>query len=286
MVMDPLSLSKNELIKWIKHTLKYYGIKLKKKLSQVMLVDPKSYRKIFDTVASVNDARNNVVTEIGSGFGTLTASLARASNLYIIGIELDKRFAPILREVQESFINVDIVISDARLLLQSIRSIDMVVGNLPYHITSDLLTVIGKIDVRYALVTVQKDVADRLIAQPGTKNYGKISLFTQYLFDVELIEILPPNLFVPPPEVFSAIVLLKRKRTYKEYSYAESLVKCLFSFKRKNLLKSLKRCLKKNNICSTELSEKIWRKRVFQLAPEDIDILATLLKRTCLEKKE
>ncbi|MEM1541775.1 MAG: 16S rRNA (adenine(1518)-N(6)/adenine(1519)-N(6))-dimethyltransferase RsmA [Ignisphaera sp.] len=284
--MDPLSLSKNELIKWIKHTLKYYGIKLKKKLSQVMLVDPKSYRKIFDTVASVNDARNNVVTEIGSGFGTLTASLARASNLYIIGIELDKRFAPILREVQESFINVDIVISDARLLLQSIRSIDMVVGNLPYHITSDLLTVIGKIDVRYALVTVQKDVADRLIAQPGTKNYGKISLFTQYLFDVELIEILPPNLFVPPPEVFSAIVLLKRKRTYKEYSYAESLVKCLFSFKRKNLLKSLKRCLKKNNICSTELSEKIWRKRVFQLAPEDIDILATLLKRTCLEKKE
>ncbi|MEM1916966.1 MAG: 16S rRNA (adenine(1518)-N(6)/adenine(1519)-N(6))-dimethyltransferase RsmA [Ignisphaera sp.] len=286
MVIDPLSLSKNELIKWIKYTLKHYNIKLKKKLSQVMLIDPKSYRKIFDTVTKcIDDTRNNVVTEIGSGFGTLTASLARASSLYIIGIEFDKRFVPILRKVQESFINVDIVVSDATLLLQSMRSIDMVVGNLPYHITSDLLTIIGRIDVRYALVTIQKDVADRLIAQPGTRNYGKISLFTQYLFDVELIEILPPNLFVPPPEVFSAIVLLKRKRSYREYSYVEPLVKCLFSFKRKNLLKSLKRCLK-NDIDSTELSEKIWRKRVFQLAPEDIDILATLLKRICLEKKE
>lgn len=289
MVIDPLNSTRNNIIKWIKTILNSHGIKLKKKLSQIILIEPKAYKTIINSITNcLTDNQHAAVLEIGCGLGTLTFSLAKTQNMYVIGVEIDKRFTPILRKLQSIFPNLDIVIGDGRKILNSIRSVNTVVGNLPYHITSDILIAMSKTNIQCALITIQKDVANRLMTRPGSRNYGKISLYTQYLFDIKLVDVLPPNFFFPPPEVFSAIILLKRKKLYTSYAYVEPLIKCLFSYKRKNLLKSLKKCLNKNYkdcINSINLSEEIWRKRVFQLAPEDIDTLVILLKKNCLEMK-
>lgn len=280
MVVDVLTLSRKELIRWIKISLSRYGIKLKKKLSQVMMVEPRAFKRLFEAVtALVKDIEKPIIIEIGTGLGTLTSALGKIANSYIISIELDSRFAPLLKELQEMYQNIDIVISDARKMLSSVRSSHLVVGNLPYHITSDLVLEIGKSNILYAIITVQKDVAERFIANPGSKNYGKISLFVQYLFNVEILDILPPSYFVPSPEVFSAIILMKRKRAYSEYLGIEDIVKCMFSFRRKHVLKSFKKCLNLElSSLKIDESDEVWRKRVDQLAPEDIEKLVTILK--------
>lgn len=289
MVIDVLNSSRRELVKWLKSNLSRYGIRLRKKLSQVMMVEPKAFRRIVEAVNTCTQnhkVKNLVVLEVGSGLGTLTRAIGGNSEIYVVGIEVDRRFAPILKEVQELYPNIDIVIGDARRIIEAFRSIHVVTGNLPYHITSDLIMAIGKSNALCSVITVQKDVADRLIAKPGTRNYGKISLFVQYLFDVEFIDVLPPQFFIPVPEVSSAIVLMRRKRMYSEYSSVEDVVKCLFSSRRKYLLKSLKKCLGSEiNTAELDLSDGLWRKRVYQLVPEDIEKLATIVKRLTLSQK-
>ncbi|MEM1644540.1 MAG: 16S rRNA (adenine(1518)-N(6)/adenine(1519)-N(6))-dimethyltransferase RsmA [Ignisphaera sp.] len=289
MVIDVLNSSRRELVKWLKSNLLKYGIRLRKKLSQVMMVEPKAFKRIVEVVNMCTQnyiIRNLAVLEVGSGLGTLTIAIGENSKVYVIGTEVDRRFAPILKEVQELYPNIDIVIGDARRIIESSRSIHVVTGNLPYHITSDLIMAIGRSNALCSVITVQKDFADRLIAKPGTKNYGKISLFTQYVFDVEFIDILPPQFFIPVPEVSSAIVLMRRKRRYSEYSDVEDVVKCLFSFRRKHLLKSLKKCLSLEiSTAELDLSDELWKKRVYQLAPEDIEKLATIVKSLTLSQK-
>uniref|UniRef100_A0A7C4JJK8 Ribosomal RNA small subunit methyltransferase A n=1 Tax=Ignisphaera aggregans TaxID=334771 RepID=A0A7C4JJK8_9CREN len=282
MVMDILNTSRKEIVKWLKSNLSRYGIKLRKKLSQVMMVEPKAFRRIVEAInVCVQNCsiRNPVVLEVGAGLGTLTTAIGGNIKAYVVGIEIDKRFTSLLKEVQDLYPNIDIIIGDARRIIEAFRFVHVVAGNLPYHITSDLVLAISRSNAICSVITIQKDVADRLMAKPGTKNYGKISLFVQYMFDVELIDILPPQFFIPAPEVSSAIVLMKRKRGYSEYSTVESIVKCLFSFRRKHLLKSLKKCIGSEiNIVELDLSDDLWRKRVYQLAPEDIRKLATIVR--------
>uniref|UniRef100_A0A7C2V9L9 Ribosomal RNA small subunit methyltransferase A n=1 Tax=Ignisphaera aggregans TaxID=334771 RepID=A0A7C2V9L9_9CREN len=281
MVINVLGLTRKGLVKWLKTSLEQYGIKLSRRLSQVVLVEPKAYKTILEAASTVlADVSNRLVVEIGAGPGTLTSILGGIENVYVVAVELDKRFSPILKEIQDSNHNVDIVIGDARKILGAIRSIYMVAGNLPYHITSDLILAIGRSRAEYALVTVQKDVAERLIAKPGTRNYGKISLFTQYLFDIETIADFPPSFFAPQPEVYSTVVLLKRKRTYESYMLVEDLIKCMYSFRRKHVLKSLRKCLdKKISLDEIDRSDELWMKRVYQIAPEDIERLAIFLAK-------
>jgi len=286
MVIDVVNISKNDLIKWIRESLVKYRIKLRKRLSQVMMVEPKAFKKIIETISLlINDVEKPLIVEVGAGLGTLTSALGKILNSYIISIELDTRFTPLLKELQESFPNIDIVISDARVFLRTTRNPYIVVGNLPYHITSDLILEVGKSNAGYVVITVQKDVADRFIAKPGDKNYSKISLFVQYLFDVEICEILPPSSFIPSPDVFSAIVVMKRKRAFNEYADVEDIVKCLFSFRRKHVLKSLKKCLNVElNMLGINESDDLWRKRVYQLAPEDIEKLVIVLRKVRLKR--
>ncbi|MCC6016491.1 MAG: 16S rRNA (adenine(1518)-N(6)/adenine(1519)-N(6))-dimethyltransferase RsmA [Desulfurococcaceae archaeon] len=287
MVIDVVNSSRENIIRWIKEILLKHRIRLKKSLSQVMMVEPKAFKKIVEAVSSlVMNSEKLLVVEIGTGLGTLTSALGKNLNNYIISIELDQRFVLILKELQEFFYNLDVVIGDAKTLLSSIRNLHIVVGNLPYHITSDLVLEIGRSSAKYAVITVQKDVADRFVAKPGSKNYSKISLLTQYLFDVEILKVIPPNYFIPPPDVFSAIVVMKRKRAYSDYADVEAVIKCMFSFRRKQVLKSLKRCLNLE-IKTLDIDESgdLWKKRVYQLAPEDIEKLATVLRKIILRRE-
>lgn len=287
MVINPASLTRRDIVKWIKLNLSRYGIRLRRRLSQILLVDPHAYRVILDTIEKITDRQTSVLVEIGAGLGTLTSALATIDGAYIIALEIDKKFTPVLRELQEELYNVDIVIGDATALIKSIRSLHVVVGNLPYHITSDLILAISATNAPFSVITIQKDVADRLTAEPGSKNYGKISILVQYLFDIEIIRILPPNSFLPKPEVFSSIVMLRRVRSYSEYAPLEQLVKCLFSYKRKHVLKSLVLCLNLEEDIVKKISpdDELWKKRVNQLASRDLEKLVTLLQTLNLEQR-
>jgi len=257
----------------MKAKLRKHGIRLRRRLSQIVLIDPKILSFIAKKSSELTPCRDTAtILEIGAGIGNLTQFLGSENgNALIIAVEIDHRFAPILQEIKRVYNNVEIVIGDALTLLESIRGIDLVTGNIPYHITSHLLLAIARSDIPFALLTMQKDVAERIVSKPGTKNYGKLSILIQLLFDVEILKAVPPVLFVPHPQVSSSIIVLRRKRLYDRYvETIEELTKCLFSYKRKLVIKAFEYCLGKKLNEKIRVEGSIWRKRVAHLTIEDI----------------
>ncbi|MCS7110770.1 MAG: 16S rRNA (adenine(1518)-N(6)/adenine(1519)-N(6))-dimethyltransferase RsmA [Ignisphaera sp.] len=278
--------SRRDLIKWMRIKLKEYNIRLKSRLSQILLTDPKVLRFIAKKASElVSNRRSAVIIEIGAGIGNLTQFLVHENiNALIVAVEIDHRFAPILQEIKKTYSNVEVLIGDAIPLLTSMRGVDLAAGNIPYHITSNLLLALAHSSIPCALLTVQKDVAERIVSKPGTKNYGKLSILMQMMFDVDVLRVIPSTLFVPPPRVSSAIIVLKRKNEYNQYVESiEYLTKCLFSYKRKLVSKALTYCLDKKLDNRIEVEGDIWRKRVGQLTVEDlmklVDMYADLKKR-------
>lgn len=271
--------SRRDLVNWVKARLKRYNIKLRKRLSQVILVDPRTLlfmaRKLNEFIV---DKDTVTILEIGAGIGNLTQFISYENkSALIIAVEIDYRFAPILQEIKGVYSNVDIIIGDAVDLLKTMRGIDIVIGNIPYHITSDILLALAQSDISFALLTVQKDVAERIASKPGTKTYGKLSILMQILFEINMVKVLPAKLFIPNPQVSSAIVILKRRRKYDTYiENIEKLTKCLFSYKRKLVSKALEYCLGEELGMKLEMEGEIWRKRVFHLTVEDIMKLASI----------
>ncbi|MEM0026404.1 MAG: 16S rRNA (adenine(1518)-N(6)/adenine(1519)-N(6))-dimethyltransferase RsmA [Ignisphaera sp.] len=264
--------SKQEFKNRLRKILAENAIVIRKKLSQTFLVDPGELSFIVKIVK--NESVNKpCIMEIGSGIGNLTVFLAQENiDKTIISIEYDQRFAKILKELQENFHNIDIVIGDARQIVTSIRRCNVVVGNLPYHITSQLLLSIAKGIFDTAVVTVQKEVAERIASSPGSKSYGKLTAFLQHMFWVSYIKTVPLNKFYPKPEVHSAILLLKRKHSYDNFSKIfENMVKCLFSYRRKVIAKALAKCIDMEINEKVEGLKEIWRKRVYQLSVEELE---------------
>jgi 16S rRNA (adenine1518-N6/adenine1519-N6)-dimethyltransferase len=275
MDLHKLFSSERNLYKLVKKLLSEEGIKPKKKLSQTFLIDAEELEYLSSILRKTIDKQQCIV-EIGAGIGNLTTYIASLNNdKIVVALEIDERFASVLRIIQEAFPNVDIVIGDALKIIPSMRGCNVVVGNLPYHITSSLLVAIAKSSFDLALVTVQKEVAERVVAKAGSKNYGKIAIFLQHLFEVTYVKTIPLYKFYPKPRVNSAIVLLKRKKAYDLMSQTlEHLIKCLFSFKRKTADKALKRCLKEFEASEKCRLQEIWRKRVYQLTVEELERVA------------
>lgn len=271
--------SRRYLIKWIRTKLREHNIKLKSRLSQIVLVDPKTLRLIAKKSSElISDRKPAVIMEIGAGVGNLTQFLGHENrDALIIAVEIDSRFAPILQEVKKIYSNVEVVIGDALSLLTSMKSVDLVAGNIPYHITSQLLIAFAHSNIPSAILTVQRDVAERIISKPGAKNYGKLSILMQIVFDVEMLKVIPPTLFIPSPQVSSAIIILKRKIEYNQYIESiEDLTKCLFSYKRKLASKAFEYCIGEKLDSRMRVEDSVWKKRVVQLTVEDIVKLASI----------
>jgi len=273
--------SRHDFIEWLKKVLSEKGVKIKKRLSQTFLIDLNELKYIATTIK--NEAVNTpCIIEIGAGIGNLSIFLAlENSDKVVVSIEIDKQFTDFLKELQDDFPNIDFIIGDAKLILNSIRDCNAVVGNLPYHITSQLLVTIAKGNADIALVTVQKEVAERIISKPGSRNYGKLTVFLQHLFHVKYLKTISLNKFYPKPEVHSAVVILKRKRVYDDFSKLfENVVKCLFSFRRKVISKALTKCLDGNVVEYFNGLKEVWGKRVYQLSVEELEkIVYTLAKQ-------
>lgn len=200
-----------------KAILDRYGFTFKKSFGQNFLTDTNILQKIVDT-AEIDKSVN--VIEIGPGIGALTEFLAeRAAE--VMAFEIDERLVPILADTLRDFDNVqvvnqDILKADLQTQLKQFSNPDLpikVVANLPYYITTPILMhlIENKIPFQEFVVMMQREVADRISAEPNTKAYGSLSIAAQYYMTAKVAFVVPRTVFVPAPNVDSAILKMTRR---------------------------------------------------------------------------
>ena len=221
-----------------------HEISYKKRFGQNFLIDEHVLNKIISG-AEIN--KDDTVLEIGPGIGTLTQALCEAAG-EVIAVEIDRDLIPILEKTLDSFKNVRIINEDIlKLDLNEISQKPLkVVANLPYYITTPIIMGLFEsgAPIESITVMVQKEVADRMKALPGGKDYGALSLAVQYYAEAKIIANVPQNCFIPRPNVGSAVIRLKAHKNPpvevgdKEYMF--SLIKAAFLQRRKTLSNALK----------------------------------------------
>lgn len=228
--------------------VKKHGFKFTKSLGQNFLIDDNIVDKI---VAGAGIGPGDKIIEVGPGIGTLTREMAsRAQNL--MAVEIDKNLIPILEDTLGDYDNVkvvneDIIKADIRGLIDENLGGGPVklVANLPYYITTPIIMrfLEENINVTDIVVMVQKEVAERMNAQPGGKDFGALSVAVQYYCDTEIVAKVPRHLFVPQPNVDSIVIAL-RVRPERKYKVDDEdlyfkVVKAAFGQRRKTLLNSI-----------------------------------------------
>ena len=199
-----------------KEILNKYGFSFKKSLGQNFLIDPNILRNI---VSHANLTENSGAIEVGPGIGALTEHLARGAKK-VVSFEIDQRLLPVLEDTLSPYDNVKIVHSDilkadvVKVIAEEMPGIEdiMVVANLPYYVTTPILMKLlnDRLPIRGFVVMMQKEVADRISAKPGTKEYGSLSIAIQYYCTAEVAMIVPKTVFMPQPNVDSAVLRLIR----------------------------------------------------------------------------
>ena len=240
-----LNLTNPETIKKIMDGL---GIRFNKALGQNFLIDQTVLDSAID--ASGIDEGYGVI-EVGPGIGTLTAELSKKAGK-VVAIELDRSIAEYLKKAFVAYDNVEIVQGDAlkidlkEIIEEKMQGLKVVViANLPYYITTPLIMKFLEDDLPLESITVliQKEVAERIVADAGTKEYGAISVAVQYYSSPEIIRTVPPESFMPPPKVTSAIIKMDIKNhTKPEVSNEKRMfrvVKAAFGQRRKTLVNAL-----------------------------------------------
>lgn len=201
-----------------KEILAKHGFSVKKSLGQNFIVDPNI---LVNIVAAAGLDKETNVVEVGPGIGALTEHLARASK-EVVAFEIDDRLLPVLADTLSPYDNVEIVHTDvlkanlAEILTPRLNLEErlMVVANLPYYITTPIIMHFLESEVRIdgLVIMTQKEVGDRITAAPGTKAYGSLSIAIQYYMEAEIAFIVPKTVFVPQPNVDSAIIKLTRRQ--------------------------------------------------------------------------
>ncbi|WP_341321972.1 16S rRNA (adenine(1518)-N(6)/adenine(1519)-N(6))-dimethyltransferase RsmA [Solibacillus sp. FSL H8-0523] len=202
-----------------KEILQKYGFSFKKSLGQNFLIDPNILRNI---VSHAYLTENSGAIEIGPGIGALTEHLAREAKK-VVSFEIDQRLLPVLEDTLSPYDNVTIVHSDilkadvVKVIEQEMPGIEdiMVVANLPYYVTTPILMKLlnDRLPIRGFVVMMQKEVADRITAKPGTKAYGSLSIAIQYYCTAEIAMVVPKTVFMPQPNVDSAVIRLIKHNT-------------------------------------------------------------------------
>lgn len=226
-----------------------HGFRLSKSLGQNFLTD----KNIIDEiVASAQINPNDLVVEIGPGIGVITTEAAKYAKK-VIAVEIDKNLIPILKETLEGqenieVINQDILKTDVNSLIDSCSENFTgvkILGNLPYYITTPIIMKLLEDGVKADSITImmQKEVADRINALPGTKAYGALSVAVQYYCTAEAVVNVPKEVFIPQPKVDSTVLRLQiRKEKPVLLENREMFFKCVkagFGQRRKTLLNSL-----------------------------------------------
>jgi len=240
-----------------KELMKKYNIRLTKSLGQNFLIDNNIIKKIVD---SAGISSSDLVIEVGAGIGNMTSEIASRAGK-VIAIEIDRHLIGALTENLKSFDNVKIINNDILKLNidKDILSLKnpvsesdefvperiKVVANLPYYVTTPIIMKFLEeaTDINMLVLMVQKEVADRMVAQPGGKDYGVLSVAVQYYAKPEKIFDVSPGCFVPPPDVHSTVVRLNiNKEPLVKVNNKEMFfktVKAAFGQRRKTLVNAL-----------------------------------------------
>ena len=226
-----------------------YQFAFQKKFGQNFLIDPHVLDKI---IGAAGVTKEDMVLEIGPGIGTMTQYLAEAAR-EVVAVEIDNNLIPILKETLAEYdnvtvINEDILKVDIKTLAEehnSGRPIK-VVANLPYYITTPIIMGLfeSHVPIESITIMVQKEVADRMKTGPGSKEYGALSLAVQYYSNPEIVANVPPNCFMPRPNVGSAVIRLTRYETpvvdVKDEKLMFRIIRASFNQRRKTLVNGLK----------------------------------------------
>lgn len=231
-----------------KEIVSKYEFAFQKKFGQNFLIDTHVLDKII-LAADINE--EDVVIEIGPGIGSLTQRLAEKSK-EVIAIEIDRNLIPILEDTLSDYNNITIINEDV-LKVDLVKLVNeknngksvKVVANLPYYITTPIIMGLfeNHVPIDSITVMVQKEVALRMKSEPGSKDYGALSLAVQYYAEPYLVANVPPNCFIPRPKVGSAVIRLKKHETptveVKDEKLLFKIIRASFNQRRKTLINSL-----------------------------------------------
>lgn len=228
--------------------IKKHNFSIQKKYGQNFLIDEHVLNKI---IAAAELNKDDYVIEIGPGIGTMTERMAPECR-HVTAIEIDKELIPILSETLSGFDNVDIINEDVlkvdlnKLIAERNDNKPVkVVANLPYYITTPIIMSLleNKIPIDTITVMVQKEVADRMMVGPGTKDYGALSLAVQYYAKPYIVANVPMNCFIPRPNVASAVIRLTCHKeppvTVKDEKLMFNLIRASFNQRRKTLINGI-----------------------------------------------
>lgn len=243
-----------------KEIIRKHGFSFKKSLGQNFLIDMNIMRRIVD--AAELDEHTGAL-EIGPGIGALTEQLAKKASR-VTAVEIDNRLIPILHEVMEPYPNVSVVHGDVlkvdlhALFQDRFQEVERVsvVANLPYYVTTPIMMKLleERLPLKNIVVMIQKEVAERMAASPGGKEYGSLSVAVQYYCEPEIVCTVPHTVFIPQPNVESAVIRLKVReeppvRVSDEALFFE-VVQASFAQRRKTLWNNLK--ARYNQLMGTE----------------------------------
>ena len=228
--------------------LQKYGFNFQKKFGQNFLIDTRVLERIIE---AAEITKEDCVLEIGPGIGTMTQYLAESAG-EVIAVEIDKMLIPILADTLSAYDNVTVINEDI-LKVDIAKIVEeknggrpiKVVANLPYYITTPIIMGLfeSHVPLKSITVMVQKEVADRMQVGPGTKDYGALSLAVQYYAKPEIVANVPPNCFIPRPNVGSAVIRLTRYDVppveVKDEKKMFALVRASFNQRRKTLVNGL-----------------------------------------------
>ena len=225
-----------------------YEFMFQKKFGQNFLIDTHVLEKI---ISAAGITKNDCVLEIGPGIGTMTQYLAENAG-HVVAVEIDRNLIPILKETLADYDNVTVINED--ILRVDIKTLAeeynggkpiKVVANLPYYITTPIIMGLFEsgVPIDNITVMVQKEVADRMKEGPGSKDYGALSLAVQYYAEPEIVANVPPNCFIPRPNVGSAVIRLTRHKEMpvevKDPILMFKIIRASFNQRRKTLQNGL-----------------------------------------------
>ncbi|MEM3078849.1 MAG: 16S rRNA (adenine(1518)-N(6)/adenine(1519)-N(6))-dimethyltransferase RsmA [Thermoproteota archaeon] len=202
--------------------IKKYGVRPKKRLSQSFVVDRLLVRTI---VENVQPKPSDVIVEIGAGLGTLTFELAKHGSK-VKAVEIDPALVRVLKDRFSAFQNVEVVQGDfTKMDLKG----NVYTGNIPYHVSTPVIFRILEQNYEKAVITVQKEVAERIVSKPGTRDYGRLTVSVNTRAEPRILGFFPSSSFYPRPKVAHAVLLIKPSRREVDTSILEDLLRAMFS---------------------------------------------------------
>ncbi|MBQ7114989.1 MAG: 16S rRNA (adenine(1518)-N(6)/adenine(1519)-N(6))-dimethyltransferase RsmA [Clostridia bacterium] len=273
----------------IKSVMGKHGVTFNKGLGQNFLVDPAVCPAMAEA-AGLNE--NTCAIEIGPGVGVLTAELAKRAGK-VLSFEVDNRLLPVLAETLSDFNNVEIINEDVmkadlpKIIEEKCKGMEIcVVANLPYYITSPIIMLLleSKLPIKNITVMVQKEAADRLCAEVGSRDGGAVTVAVSYYSESEKLFFVPRDSFLPPPKVNSEVIQLTVRKEppvkVENEEFFFKLVKAAFSQRRKTAENSISAGLGINKSIVAETLENAGLERTVRaekLTMEDFEALAKLL---------